>query len=70
MPKQERTMMVAKIYGNGVWRIIWEKDKELPFAVKHAQYDPLSGKWHTRTVVRYDTRQACLHHIADMMDGR
>lgn len=60
-----KTTMVAKVFGNGVWRVIYEEGKTNPFVVKHRFYDPLAGKWRTHTVVRYDTERACLHHIAD-----
>ena len=60
-----KTVMVAKVYGNGTWRVIWEDGKANPYAVKHKVYNPLTGKDETHTVVRYDTERACLHYIAD-----
>lgn len=60
-----KTCMVAKIYGNGTWRVIWENGKTLPYAVKHTGFNPLTGKDETHTVVRYATERSCLYYIAD-----
>ena len=64
---EKKTIQVAKILGNGSWRVIYNV-KKAKFAVNWTYFDPFTGKNRTKKVAEYGTRRDCLHYIADRIE--